>query len=200
MNQIKIKSIQKDNYKNNIIRNIHNHTPCILYGNGINIKFCLDSENLAIVTSNIQTFNIMHIIINNKEYQTIIKEIQFHPVSDKILHIDFYNFNLTKQITVNIPIKIIGRCIGVAKGGTLITSIKKIKIKGLIKNLPKIIQINVSNLDIGDKFLIKDLNNEHYIIINHKSTIIASVKQPKTNIKSDTKEENNTSNDIKQKK
>lgn len=153
--------------------------PAIIYNKKINLKFYLDNTNVTKIKNNINFFSIIYLNINNKIYKTIIKEIQYHPISEKILHIDFYKFDKNQPIVVNVPIKIKGRSIGVSKGGVLIKSIKQIQVKGLTENIPKTIHIDISNLDIKQKFLIQDIKHNNYIILNNKNSIIVSIKPSK---------------------
>ncbi|WP_185872860.1 50S ribosomal protein L25 [Blattabacterium cuenoti] len=154
--------------------------PCILYGKDIDIpipfSISLNSMNKFIYQSNI--YYILLEIEGEKEKITAVKkEIQFDPVSDNIIHVDFFKINENKPIILDIPIKSVGRSIGIAKGGVYYSLIRKLKIKTLPKFCPEYIEFDISNLDIGDKIVVKDIyKNKKYIILHSMNTLIAKVK------------------------
>ena len=113
--------------------------------------------------------------IDGKAHITLVKDIQFHPVSDEILHIDFYEVNVEKPIKLKIPIKITGSSLGVKAGGKLHQNLRKITIKGLINNIPDYFEIDISNLKIGESIRIKDLESEILEFIDNKSNVLVHV-------------------------
>ncbi|WP_185864578.1 50S ribosomal protein L25 [Blattabacterium cuenoti] len=181
MKYVNIYGKKRDISKKNIrfIR-ISGNIPCILYGKDINVPFYTESKELNKImrySSGIYGVNIK-IEGYDQEIKAIQKEIQFDPVSDKILHIDFCKIEESKSIILDLPVKFIGRPIGVTKGGEYSSLIRKLKIKTMPSDSPEDIKINVSHLDIGDRITVKDLlsNNDKYTILHPIETIIARVK------------------------
>ncbi|WP_185876956.1 50S ribosomal protein L25 [Blattabacterium cuenoti] len=168
--------------------------PCILYGKNINIPFSTSLESLKKI---VYTREVCGVIIQLEEYSekitAIKKEIQFDPVSEKILHADFFQIDESKIIVLEVFIKFSGRPIGVYKGGEYYSAIKKLKIKAFPSNIPKYIKLNISTLDIGDRITVENLYNDKYVILHPSNTLIASVKNSRLNVKS-TQEENQESN------
>lgn len=154
-----------------------NKVPCILYGKKLNIPFSSSLKELKkIVYSRKLHWIIIKLEGYNEKIKAITKEVQFDPIKDQIIHIDFYKINEKIPIVIDVPIIFIGRSIGVSKGGEYYSSIKKIKIKSLPKNIPNCIKLNISEMDIGDKIMVKDLLNDKYRILHSNNTLIARVK------------------------
>jgi large subunit ribosomal protein L25 len=149
--------------------------PCVLYGGKEQFFFTTpeDSFKNIVYTPEICTVKIQ---LNGKEYNSIMQDIQFHPVTDKILHADFLEIFENKPITMHIPIKTKGTAPGIIKGGKLHLKIKKLKIKGLPKNLPDNITIDISKLDIGDSFRVNEIPSENFTILDAPNNIIASCR------------------------
>ncbi|WP_185855623.1 50S ribosomal protein L25 [Blattabacterium cuenoti] len=165
--------------------------PCILYGNNINIPFSASLDDLKKI---VYTSEVRGAIITlkgcNKKIKAIRKEIQFDPVKDKILHVDFYKIDESKPIILYTPLKSFGRPIGVSKGGIYYSPIRKLKIKAFPSNIPDYIKLNVNSLDIGDRITVKNLHNEKYSILHSDNTLVARVKFSRTIEKISQDEEN----------
>ncbi|WP_185858644.1 50S ribosomal protein L25 [Blattabacterium cuenoti] len=170
------------------IRNSGN-IPCILYGKKINIPFSTSLENLKKI---VYATKVHGVIIQIKGYKkninAIQKEIQFDSIKEKILHADFCEIEELEPITLEIPMRYLGRPIGLAKGGEYYSSIRKLKVKALPIHIPEYIKLNISSLDIGDRITIKDLYNDQYTILHPSHTLIARVKRSR--ITKNTQEEN----------
>lgn len=159
--------------------------PCILYNANTNILFYTNKKNFyEILYTN--TISIILIKIENfidESIKSILYDVQFHPVSEEILHADFYKLSDNKYITIKIPIKIIGRAIGVSKGGQYSLPLKKLTIKVLPMNIPSSIDIDVSHLEIGDRISVGEIRNQQYHILHTDNTIIAAVRSSRVAIK-----------------
>lgn len=164
--------------------------PCILYGKNINIPFSTSLESLRkIVYATEACGVILQIEGEDQSIHAIRKEIQFDPVNDKILHVDFYKIDKFKPIVLEIPIKSFGRSIGVAKGGEYYSPIRKLKVKANTENMPEYIKLNINSLDIGDRITVENLYNDQYTILHPNHTLIASVKNSRTIIKNSQEQE-----------
>lgn len=149
--------------------------PANIYGAEQNLMISLDEKELgkAIYTPNVYTVNIN---LDGKVYSTVIKEIQFHPVSDKILHVDFLQISDKKKITIGLPIVLEGQAEGAKQGGKLVQVVRKLRVNGLAKDLPESINIDVTNLGLGKSIMVGDLEFPKYTIAEPKSVVIATVK------------------------
>ena len=115
--------------------------------------------------------------INGKEHKAIIKELQFHPVTDALLHADFFEVNEDKDITVGIPVKLNGLAQGVRDGGKLNLSIRKIDVTAPYKNIPEILEIDVTNLGLGKAIKVGELNFEGLTLATPAQVVVCSVKE-----------------------
>ena len=105
-----------------------------------------------------------------------MQDIQFHPVTDKILHIDFYQLFDDKEVTMNIPVKLLGYSPGVKNGGRLLFRKRKLSIKALPDKLPDFFDIDISKLKIGDNITVESLLNDDFIILHPDTTVVVQVK------------------------
>jgi len=106
----------------------------------------------------------------------VLQDIQFHPVTDKILHIDFYQLFKDKEVTMNIPVKLEGNSPGVRNGGRLLFRKRKLTIKALPDNLPDFFDIDISKLKIGENISVESLLNDDFAILHPDSTVVVQVK------------------------
>lgn len=114
--------------------------------------------------------------INGKTKNAILKDLQFHPVSDELLHIDLLEVNDKKPVMVEVPVKLEGHAAGVRAGGKLSLSMKKIKVKAIYKNIPERVVINVDNLELGKTLQIGDLHFEGLELMNAKNAVVCAVQ------------------------
>ena len=163
--------------------------PCVLYGEGEPVHFSakeLDFSKL-VYTPNAHTVKI---VLEKKELDAILQDIQFHPLSDKILHVDFYQLSENKEVSMEIPVKTEGSAPGVLiSGGVLILNQRKLKVKALPKNLPDFITADISKLELGDKLYSSELKDEKYEFLHPDNTVVCQVKQSRVTIELDEEEE-----------
>ena len=157
--------------------------PCVLYGEGEPVHFSakeLDFSKL-VYTPNAHTVKI---VLEKKELDAILQDIQFHPLSDKILHVDFYQLSENKEVSMEIPVKTEGSAPGVLiSGGVLILNQRKLKVKALPKNLPDFITADISKLELGDKLYSSELKDEKYEFLHPENTVVCQVKVARTSLK-----------------
>ncbi len=149
--------------------------PCVIYGGKEQIHFVLNEKDFKKLLFTPEAFNIL-INVDDKEYSTILQDVQYHPVSDKVLHADFLEITPGKPVSVSIPVKYEGTAPGIIKGGKLITGMRKLRLKGLIENMPESITLDISKLDIGNSIKIRDINLENLQLLDVKSAVVVSVK------------------------
>ena len=157
--------------------------PCVLYGGENPIHF---SANELDFSKLVYTPNAHTVIINlegGEKINAILQDIQFHPVSDKILHVDFYQIFDDKPVTMEIPVIFDGSAPGVLmSGGVLSINMRKLKVKALPSNLPDFIKVNISELELGDKLLIEELKSNDYIILHPDNTVVCKVRTSRASI------------------
>jgi large subunit ribosomal protein L25 len=148
--------------------------PCVLYGGKENIHFTVDE----IAFSKVYITPIVYVVnlsIDGKSYKAIIKNIQFHPVTDKVLHVDFYEILDNKPFSIKLPVNIVGVSEGVKQGGKLQVKMRKIKVKGLLKDLPDVLEIDITKLGIGQSIKMESLQFTNLVIEEPKSAVVCSV-------------------------
>ncbi len=149
--------------------------PCVLYGGKNPLHFYADERHLAKVVYTPEVYNVK-LNIGDQHFSSLLQEIQFHPVSDKITHIDFREIADAKATVVNLPVKINGISAGVKAGGSMKVNLRKIKVKGIPSALPDKIEINVEELKIGDSVRVKDLKHDSFSFIDSPETVIVAVR------------------------
>ncbi len=162
--------------------------PCVLYGGDKALHFSADETAFKdlVYTPNVYTAKIE---FEGNKYNAILQDIQFHPVSDKILHIDFYQLFDDKMVTMAIPVQLLGTAPGLVKGGSLRFAQRKLNVRALPKDLPDFIEADISKLDIGDKLYVTELSNKKYSILNPENTVVAQVRTSRNVAKAATAEE-----------
>ena len=126
---------------------------------------------------------------DKKTYSAVLQDILFHPVTDKILHIDFYQLFDDKEIAMDIPVRLVGNSIGVKLGGNLQRNKRKLRIKALPTNLPDYIEIDIADLNIGDRVYVTELENESYTFLHPDNTVVCQVRTPRALIVEEVEED-----------
>lgn len=149
--------------------------PCVLYGGGENVHFwALEKDFRSLVyTPNVY---LVDLNIEGKVHHAILQEIQFHPVSDRIQHIDFIQISPDKKVAIDIPVQLNGVPVGVKEGGKLMIAMRKVKVRALPKNLPDILEIDVTNIGLGKTIKIGDIDFPNIEMLDAKNSVIASVR------------------------
>ena len=149
--------------------------PAVLYGGEEVIHFTVSKDGIRklIYTPEVQ---LVGLSIDGKAYTAILKDSQYHPVSDELLHVDFQQIFENKPVTIGIPIILEGLAEGVKAGGKLSLEIRKLKVKGLYKDFPETLVINVENLGLGKTIQVGDLHFDKLTLLNSKDNVVAAVK------------------------
>lgn len=153
----------------------NNGVPCVLYGGAENVHFTVTNEGLRnlVYTPHIYVVNLD---IDGKQVKAIMKDIQFHPVKDTILHVDFLEINEEKPIVIEVPVQLEGLAEGVKAGGKLQLQMRKLKVKALYTNIPERLVVNVSHLGLGKAIQVKELSFENLELLNAKDAVVCAVK------------------------
>jgi len=156
--------------------------PCVLYGGEQTIHFSADEKAFKnlVYTPNVYTAKIE--FENGEILEAVLQDIQFHPVTDRILHVDFYQLFEGKEITMKIPVRLIGTSPGVLNGGSLGFNLRKLTIRALPKNLPDFINADISELKIGDKVIVSQLADEKLTLLHPENTVVVQVRMARAAI------------------
>lgn len=159
-----------------------NAVPCVLYGNAKNengepvaLSFSATNDELRnlIYSPDIYTVNLD---IDGKTCKAVLKDLQFHPVKDNLLHVDFYEVTEEKPIIMEVPIKLNGLAEGVKAGGRLAASVRKLKVKAVYTNIPERLDIDVTHLGLGKTIKVGELNFEGLELVTSKDVVVCQVK------------------------
>ena len=149
--------------------------PCVMYGSGEDqVHFSTDARNFKKILFTPETF-IIDFTVGERTYKTILQDVQYHPVTDEVLHADFLIVKEDKPVTVTLPIALEGSAVGVMRGGKPKKGIRKVKVCGLLKDLPDYVVVNISNVNINEAIKVKDLCIENVTTVTPGYTVIYAV-------------------------
>jgi len=149
--------------------------PCEIYGGEENVHFYAHENDFRKLIYTHELFTVK-INVGDKSYEGVMKDIQFHPVTDKILHIDFLQIFDDKPFKYKIPVELVGFAKGVQTGGKLYKEMRYLRVKGLLKDMPEVLKVNVDDLEIGKTIKVRDLKIDKLEILDPPSNLVASVK------------------------
>ena len=149
--------------------------PCELYGGGENVHFAISEKifNKLLFTPEVY---IIDAEVDGKKFSCILRDVHFHAVTDKPLHADFYQVFEDKAFEVELPIRVEGFAKGIQAGGKLAVISRKLKVKGLMANLPENLLIEVSDLGLGRSIQVGELTYENLELLNSKNSVVVQVK------------------------
>ena len=149
--------------------------PCVLYGGNEVVHFTVTNEGLRNLVYTPHIY-VVDLVIDGKKVNAILKDIQFHPVKDTILHVDFYQIDEAKPIVMEVPVQLEGLAEGVKAGGKLALQIRKLKVKALYNLIPERLVIDVTNLGLGKTIKVGELKYEGLQLLNAKEAVVCAVK------------------------
>jgi len=162
--------------------------PCVLYGGEKQVCFYAHENDLRKLVFTSDVF-LVELDIEGQSTKCVMQDIQFHPVTDKILHIDFLEVFDDKEVTVEIPVILNGMSIGVRNGGNLLFRRNKIITRAIPADLPDAIEVDISELRIGQFIYIKDLRSEKYSFLAPDNAVVVGVKTARAAIEEEVEEE-----------
>lgn len=149
--------------------------PCVIYGGKEQVHFSTDEDNFKPILYSPSSF-LVNVNIDGKEHLTILQDVQSHPVTDHLLHVDFLEIDEKKPVVIPVPVRITGTSPGVLKGGKLVKKFRKLKVKALVANLPDEVEINISDLDVNQAIKVGDLKMDNVEFLDLKSAVIVTVQ------------------------
>lgn len=156
--------------------------PCVVYGGKEVVNFSTEEKSFKnlVYTPDAHTVELS---IGGETIAAVLQDIQYHPITDKILHADFYQLSEDKPVVMDVPVRITGRARGVQAGGALRQSFRKLRVKALPANLPDEIVVDVTPLRIGNKLYVGDIKSENYSFVSPDNAVVVAVKMSRNAMK-----------------
>jgi len=191
MKSITIKGSQRESVGKVSTKALRNagKVPCVLYGGEKPLHFSAAELSFKKLVYTPNAFTAVIELEGGETFKAVLQDIQFHPVTDKILHIDFYQLFADKAVTMKIPVRLEGNSPGVRNGGRLLFRKRKLSIKALPDLLPDFITIDISKLKIGNTIAVETLLSDDYTILHPDSTAVVQVKASRNAVEEDEEDE-----------
>ena len=156
--------------------------PCVVYGGKETLNFSAEERSFKglVYTPEAHTVSIE---VDGNTIPAVLQDIQFHPITDKILHADFYQLSDDKAVVMEVPVRLTGRAKGVVAGGALRQSFRKLKLKAIPANLPDEIVVDVTPLKIGNKLYVGDIKTDGFTFMHPDNAVVVAVKMSRTAMK-----------------
>jgi large subunit ribosomal protein L25 len=148
--------------------------PAVLYGGKEQLHFSIDAPALRDLVYTPEV-NFAELNIAGKKYKAVMQDIQFHPLTEKIQHIDFLQLFDDKNVTIDIPVKLTGTSPGVKEGGKLVQKLRKLKVNALPKDMPQYVEVSLEPLTVGKSVRVRDLKPKGFTITNVQEDTVVSV-------------------------
>jgi len=181
MKTIELKAYHRDTTGKNDTKHLRldGKTPCVLYGKGENLHFWAFTVEFKPIVYTPETFLVKIKLEDGSEREGIIKDMQFHPVNDVLQHVDFFEVSHDQPLTVQLPVRIEGTSEGQKKGGKLSMLLRRLKVKGMLADIPEFIPVHVESLDLGQSVRVRDVEVEKVEVLNPAATPIAIITVPR---------------------
>ena len=191
MKSITIKGSERESVGKKATKALRNagKVPCVVYGGEKPLHFSADELAFKKLVYTPNAHTVVVDLDGGKKVDVVMQDIQFHPVSDQILHVDFYQLFKDKPVTMDIPVRLEGNSPGVRNGGRLLFRKRKLTIKALPDNLPDFFDVDISELKIGDNISVESLLNDDFTILHPESTVVVQVKTARAAIVVEEEEE-----------
>ncbi len=149
--------------------------PCVMYGGKEQVHFVAD-EKVLMKIMHTPVAHIFELTVGGHKHSTIVQDVQYHPVTDRMLHVDFMEIIPEKPVTIGVPIKVTGVAPGVLRGGKLVKKMRKLVIKALVQHLPDEIIVSIDGLEIGDSIKVSNMVLENVTFLDAPSSVILGVR------------------------
>ncbi len=179
MKHIELKGVVREVGNKATVKSIRKQglVPCNIYGSGIqNVLFTVSAKDLKALTHTPNSYIVDLGLDNGQKFTAVLHEVQWHPVTDEALHVDFLAVTEDKPVVINVPVVITGHSEGVKLGGKLLVSTRKLRVSALMKDLPDSLEVDITELKIGKQIVAGDLHYDNISIVSPKATIICSVR------------------------
>jgi large subunit ribosomal protein L25 len=164
--------------------------PCVIYGGESPVHFSAEELAFSKLVYTADAHTVVVVLEDGTKIDAVMQDIQFHPVSDKILHIDFFQLHPGKEINMIIPVKIVGTAPGVKnQGGNLSRNKRKLTVRAIPKNLPDFLTADISKLKLNDSITVADLSEDTFKILHPDTQVVCQVKMSRASMSIDEDEE-----------
>ena len=182
MKSITINGSQRESVGKKATKALRNagQVPCVLYGGDKPVHFSAPELAFSKLVYTPNAHTVVIELADGSTFNAVLQDIQFHPVTDRILHVDFYQLFDDKEIALFVPVNLVGNSRGVKNGGVLRKNNRKLRVKALPANLPDFIEIDITPLKIGDKVSVRDLSQEKYTLLHSDNTVVCQIKTSRT--------------------
>src|SRR5690606_7420420 len=182
MKSITIQGVKRESVGKAATRALRNadQVPCVVYGGNEPLHFSTDEKSFKklVYTPEAHTVNLE--LADGTKVSAILQDIQFHPVTDRIIHADFFQLHDDKPVAIEVPVRLTGRARGVVNGGVLRFNMRKLKVKAIPANLPDEIVIDITPMRIGNKKYVESIRTEDYTILHPDNAVIVAVRTSRT--------------------
>jgi large subunit ribosomal protein L25 len=194
MKSITINGSQRESVGKKATKALRNagQVPCVLYGGDKPVHFSAPELAFSKLVYTPNAHTVVIELNNGETLNAVLQDIQFHPVTDRILHVDFYQLFEDKEIALNIPVNLVGNSRGVKNGGVLRRNNRKLRVKALPANLPDFIEIDITPLKIGGKVYVGDLPADDYKFLHPDNTVVCQVRTSRTAVADEDEDEEET--------
>jgi len=184
MKSITINGSQRESVGKKVTKALRNagQVPCVLYGGDKTVHFSATELSFSKLVYTPNAHTVVIALENGVSFNAILQDIQFHPVTDRILHVDFYQVFDDKEITMDIPVSYVGNSAGVKNGGVLRKNKRSLRVKALPGNLPDFLEVDITPLKIGGKLYITALENDAYNFMHPDNTVVCLVRRSRTSV------------------
>ena len=178
MKTISVKAVKRDEYGKKAAKAVRREgmVPCVLSGNGESVSFSVDPREIKPWHLHPNPSYIVEFDFDGKKEQAVLREAQFHPIREQILHLDFYRIAEGKPVSIAIPVRLTGNAEGVKVGGKLTLSARKLVVSALVENLPDELVVDVTELGVGKTIFVGDLAFENLKFVTPASTAVCAVR------------------------
>lgn len=177
MKTISVKAVKRADFGKKAAKAVRREgmIPCVLCGNGETEMFSVDPREIKPLIYTPNSY-IVEFDFDGKKEQAVLREAQFHPVREEILHLDFYRIAEGKSVSIAIPVRLTGTAEGVKVGGKLVLSARKLTVSALVENLPDEIVVDVTPLGVGKTIFVGDLQFENLRFVTPATTAVCAVR------------------------
>jgi large subunit ribosomal protein L25 len=191
MKSITIKGSERESVGKKATKALRNagKVPCVIYGGDKPLHFAADELSFKDLVYTPNAHTVVVDLEGGKKYDAVMQDIQFHPVTDSILHVDFYQLFKDKEVTMDIPVRLLGNSPGVRNGGRLLFRKRKLSIKALPDNLPDFFDVDISKLRIGGNISVSTLLKDEFTILHPENTVVVQVKAARNAVLTDDEDE-----------
>ena len=177
MKSIQVKAVKREDYGKKAARAVRHAglIPAVLCGNGETVQFSVDPKEIKPLIYSPESY-IVEFQFEGKTEQAVLRETQFHPVREQILHMDFYRIAAGKPVSIAIPVRLTGNSEGVKAGGKLVLSARKLTVSALVENLPDEIVVDITNVGVGQTIFVGDLKIDNIRFVTPATAAVCAVR------------------------